>query len=439
MTERILERTAPHRTGHPLRILFVCRELPPARHGGTGTLTLNLANRLASLGHSVTVIAEAIPAGTPELVQPGVRVVRLPAPFWHPWRLGAPVRLLLEFFETALHAWQVRRAVRECCQHGSFDVIEAPSHGGELAFLGGLEGHPVVVTRLHGLLSRNMRTAPTRPLSVVRKLTSWASNSVYWWLERRGLKRSDALVYLTRGYRDFLEELEPHLQALPSAIIGNGIDVPAETNPPPERDRDSIVFAGRVSRDKGVDTLLDAIPTLLETHPNLRCRVFGHVVETDLVARAQTLGLTGSPNAPMQFLGARPNTEILAALQESTLTVFPSRHEAFPLVPLEAMIAGSGLIVSDAPPLPELVDHGRYGLVVPVGDAAALSERISWALSHPEETASTAARAKRHALEQYTTAQVADQTVRFYEQLIAGAVPRYRSANAATPASSING
>ncbi len=81
------------------------------------------------------------------------------------------------------------------------------------------------------------------------------------------------------------------------------------------------------------------------------------------------------------------------------LFVLPSRFEGLPFALLEAMAQGLPLITSDAGGSSEVVRSGVDGLVYPEGDRTELSERLRWALRHPDEMASMGASARSRAAE----------------------------------------
>jgi glycosyltransferase involved in cell wall biosynthesis len=137
---------------------------------------------------------------------------------------------------------------------------------------------------------------------------------------------------------------------------------PALSGPP------SVIFAGRLVREKGVDTLLHAFAQVHAALPSARLTVAGDGPErVALTALAAELGVAEQ----VSFTGhiSREALERLAA--EAWVQVVPSRwREPFGLVAAEAMMRGTAVVASDAGGLREFIDQGETGLLVP-GDAPA--------------------------------------------------------------------
>jgi glycosyltransferase involved in cell wall biosynthesis len=114
-------------------------------------------------------------------------------------------------------------------------------------------------------------------------------------------------------------------------------------------------------------------------------------LRADLEARARRLGL--SPRC--RFVGTRTDLgDLLAALD---LLVVPSRSEGLPYVVLEAMLAGTPLIVTEVGGIPEVLIDGVHGVLVPSRAPARLAQAITRCMAEPEGTRARAASARRHA------------------------------------------
>lgn len=141
-----------------------------------------------------------------------------------------------------------------------------------------------------------------------------------------------------------------------------------------------IGLVGRVCRQKGVDTFVDAALRLALTVPEAQFVVLGDVEDTDLAtalaARIDTAGLTGR----IRFAGHREDmADMFAALD---LLAAPSRWEGFGLMLAEAMAAGVPVIAARVGGIPDVV--GQAGLLVPPEDPAALAVAMKTVLSDPQ-------------------------------------------------------
>lgn len=154
-------------------------------------------------------------------------------------------------------------------------------------------------------------------------------------------------------------------------------NVPADTPAPwlTPGDR-AVLFVGRLSGPKGIYDLFDAIPGVLERHPEAIFVMVG-VAESDAMepvirAEAERRGI-----APrVAFLGSLEGPEKVAAFVTSQLIVVPSWTEGFPLVIPEAMAAGLPVIATAVGAIPDFVKDGEDGFLIAPGNPQALADRI---------------------------------------------------------------
>lgn len=135
-----------------------------------------------------------------------------------------------------------------------------------------------------------------------------------------------------------------------------------------------IAFAGRLTAEKGVGWLIDAVGRAGERLGGATVEILGDGPERPaLEARAGALGL----GARVAFRGRLERAASQAALARAWVQVVPSLWaEPFGLVTAEAMMRGTPAIVTDQGAQPEIVQHGRTGWVVPAGDVEALAEAL---------------------------------------------------------------
>jgi len=172
------------------------------------------------------------------------------------------------------------------------------------------------------------------------------------------------------------------------AVIPNGIDLEAFAGLDPNRIRREfrippaaplIGTIGRLHPQKGLDLFLQAVSRLRADFPELRALVAGEGPDRPGLERlAASLDLS----AAVIFTGLRRDPpELLAALD---LFVLPSRYEGMPNVILEAMAAGKAVVAAAVGAVPELVQEGQTGLLVPPEDADALARAVHLLLSDAE-------------------------------------------------------
>jgi glycosyltransferase involved in cell wall biosynthesis len=128
-----------------------------------------------------------------------------------------------------------------------------------------------------------------------------------------------------------------------------------------------VLFVGRLDRQKGADILYRALGQLQQTHHAV---VIGDSVVADVDALPPL-----PPNA--RGVGWIARRDVEAYVRAAQVVVMPSRWEGLPLVALEAMRAGRAVVATRVGGLPEVVEHGQTGLLVPPDDARALAEALA--------------------------------------------------------------
>ena len=142
-----------------------------------------------------------------------------------------------------------------------------------------------------------------------------------------------------------------------------------------------LLFVGRMAAVKGVPLLLEAVAALAADHPDLHLTLIGDGPDrTALEARATGLGIADR----CTFAGYRGQAEVAEALKSADIFVLPSFAEGVPVVLMEAMAAGLPVIATRIAGIPELVEDGIHGRLVPPGDTDALRAAIAEVLADPE-------------------------------------------------------
>lgn len=141
-----------------------------------------------------------------------------------------------------------------------------------------------------------------------------------------------------------------------------------------------ILFVGRLAAVKGVPLLLEAFADLAACFPEARLEIVGDGPDrAALEARSAALGLGGQ----VIFHGYRPSDAVAALMDEVDMLVLPSFAEGVPVVLMEAMASRIPVVASRVAGVPELVEDGISGLLVPPGDVAALSDAVAHLLADP--------------------------------------------------------
>jgi glycosyltransferase involved in cell wall biosynthesis len=165
-----------------------------------------------------------------------------------------------------------------------------------------------------------------------------------------------------------------HFAAAPS---GGGFRGRLESAP----DERLILFVGRLAPKKGLDTLLDAAPAVVARFPRARFLVAGEDMGLGgwLRSEIKKRGLS----AHVTLAGHLPERDLLSAYHACDVLALPSEYEAFGLVLAEAMACAKPCVATRVGGVPEVVDDGRTGILVPPRDPAALAGALVRVLGDP--------------------------------------------------------
>ncbi|WP_433612561.1 glycosyltransferase family 4 protein [Prescottella agglutinans] len=201
--------------------------------------------------------------------------------------------------------------------------------------------------------------------------------------------------------------------------IPNGVDVPAfataEPLPGYPRAGKTVLFLGRYDEPrKGMAVLLGALPALVEKYPDLEVLVVGRGDEDKLLKEA------GRHARHLRLLGQVSDEEKASALRSVDVYCAPNLGgESFGIVLVEAMAAGAPVVASELDAFRRVLRDGTAGLLVPIGDSAALAEAIDTVLGDVDRRRALTDVASAVVAE-YDWPVVAEQILRVYETVTVG-------------------
>lgn len=188
-------------------------------------------------------------------------------------------------------------------------------------------------------------------------------------------------------------------------------------------DRSGILFTGRFSPQKGLETLVAAAPMVLARHPGTIFRLRGTygrgpaavAYEREIVAAIQSAGLTDR----FEFVPRCTIERMVELYRRAAVCVFPTRWESFGYTAAEAMACGTPLVSTTAGAIPELVTPGRTGWLVEPDNPTQLAEAINLVLDNPAGAAAIAAAAREEVRSRYSPAVAGRQALDFFEECVA--------------------
>lgn len=172
---------------------------------------------------------------------------------------------------------------------------------------------------------------------------------------------------------------------------------------------DYVLFVGRLSEEKGLDTLLAAQE---QFGKQVQLKLLGDGPLAPRVAEA-------AKRQKLEWLGQLPKDRVVGMMKDAQALIFPSVwYEGFPMVIAEAYAVGLPVIASDLGSMSSLIEHGRTGLRFRPGDPEDLAGQVKWAVTHPAELSRMrkAARAKFEA--EYTAERNYQLLLETYDQVI---------------------
>lgn len=310
------------------------------------------------------------------------------APLFNPFALWRLTRLLVQQRVTILQT------------HGA-----RSNFYGRIA--GRLAGVPVIISTVHNSLKDYEVSAFTRKVYAAALRLTLS-------LDQRIICVSDA----TR--RDVIDECsaaEAKVQ-----VVHNGID-PSAFPAQPDRQkvrqelglgqRPVLVTIARLTDAKGHRYLLAALPSLLDRWPELCCLFVGEGELEDALQRmARELGVERA----CRFVGVR--TDIADILAAADLFVLPSLSEGFPFVLLEALAMGCPVVASRVNGIPELIEEGKTGLLVPARDPHSLASAILKLLSDPAAASRMGAAGRMVVRERFTADRMVANTTAIFDAAV---------------------
>ncbi len=210
------------------------------------------------------------------------------------------------------------------------------------------------------------------------------------------------------------------------AVIENGIDLSAWPMASPANRRAAraelgldegasvVLMVAGMRPEKGHDVLLEAVARAKDAGRSLRVLLAG---DGERRAALEALALSRGIRGDVEFLGIR--RDVARLLHASDVVVLPSLVEALPIALLEAMAAGTPVIASAVGSVPELVEDGRTGLLIPACDAASLADRIGYILDDTAGAARMRERARECVAGRYSIDETAARYGDLFEDVMA--------------------
>jgi len=187
----------------------------------------------------------------------------------------------------------------------------------------------------------------------------------------------------------------------------------------------NILTVGRLVEKKGVEVGVRAVALMLQKYPELVIRysiVGDGILRNHLEALVKTLEISNN----VRMLGPKTQDEVKKLMSESHIFVLPSitarngDQEGIPVALMEGMATGLPVISTYHTGIPELVQDGRSGFLVPERDVDALAEKLEYLILHPEIWPEMGRAGRKYVEEHYDIKKLNKKLVKIYEDLLSG-------------------
>lgn len=393
-----------------MRVDILTKEYPPAIYGGAGVHVDELSKVLRSrIDVRVRCFGE-------ERSEAGVQAYSVPE--------------TLASANSALQTFGVDLAMAQDC--AGADLVHSHTWYANFAGFTAQQLHAIPhVLSAHSL--EPLRPWKAEQLQGGYRLSSFAEKTAY--------ENADGIIAVSGGMREDILRSYPKVDPARVHVVHNGIDVTA-WKPNPAIDvherygidphAPTVIFVGRITRQKGLPFLLRALATLDHGVQVILCA--GAPDTPEIAAEVEQLVATLKSKREGVFLISEmlPRHELTQLLSHATTFVCPSVYEPLGIVNLEAMACGIPVVGTATGGIPEVIVDGETGILVPidqvndgtgapvnpdkfVGD---LSDTLNEILSNPQRARTWGAAAQKRARDHFSWESIADRTVEVYNAVL---------------------
>ncbi len=393
-----------------MRVDVLSKEYPPEVYGGAGVHVAELVRALRGLGPERCDVrvhafgAERSEAGTTSYAD----LAEL---------TGA---------NAALRTLGVDLAIAADC--AGADLVHSHTWYANLAgHLAGLLHDVPHVVSAHSL-------EPLRPWKAEQLGGGYAVSS---WVERTSYLAADAVIAVSAAMGEDVLRCYPEIDPARVHVVHNGIDT-TEWSPrhDPDRvrelgvdpDRPSVVFVGRITRQKGLPLFLRACAALPPEVQIVLCAGAPDTPEIEAEVSSLAEGLARDRTGVVWIREMLPRPDVVALLTAATVFACPSIYEPLGIVNLEAMACEAAVVATATGGIPEVVVHGETGLLVPIEQAsdgtgtpldpdryvADFAAALHEVLADPDRAAAMGRAGRARAEDAFSWTSIANQTLEVY-------------------------
>ncbi len=390
-------------------------------HGLRGGMDLHgkhLLEGLSERGHKIIVISTKHPSGKEYEEINGVKIYYLKHTTFGSSRKGWK-RRSIDKFKDIIKTEEIDMVLSQ--QTAGYGAAKIARRKG-IPFIPIMHGYEIMVFR--SILNQVINFKKDY-LSLVKSFLSSLYCTIFQ--EFPILRNPSTIIAVSNGVAKVIEK-RPFIDKDKINVINYGIDLKLFKFLEEERkearlklnisNHDKVVlFLSLLSKQKGADIAIKAFNELAKNNEGLKLIIAG---DGEYFEEAKLLVNNLNLESRVIFTGFVRNEDTVQYYNASDIFIFPTlRLESFGIVIAEAMACGKPVIASDVGSIPDVIDNGINGILIPVGDFKELSRQISLLLNDPQYSAMLTQNARRKALERFGLDRMIEETIKVFKMTVA--------------------
>lgn len=378
-----------------IKILFICNEYPPAKHGGIGVFIKNISEQLVSLYGFECIVVGYYPnlRENQEEIENGVNVIRLKeiAFSWMPFN---------QLIEPIINRLRLNIFVNKLVTVNKIDIVEAYDWSGPVL----IRPRCNYVVRLHGSNSAHS------------KYENKKISKFLYFFENRTISSADIIVSVSKHISLITHKAFAAINHK-EYLIYNYVNTNLfKVMPEVERGKKSILFVGKFHERKGVFELFHILNYLFMFDSEY---VFTFVGNHSYENKMELLSIIERKHRTnITFINAVPQDQLPVLYNQSTIMIMPSRAEAFGLTAIEAMACGSVVVMTTKATGPELINDGIDGLLIDSFNYESSALKIHKLLNNPIELNEMSSKAIEKIKLKFSNDVIIEQNYQNYKSMI---------------------
>lgn len=226
---------------------------------------------------------------------------------------------------------------------------------------------------------------------------------------KKTLEMGDVMLVLTQSWKEFFSEIAPSQKIL---VFPNGVRTVGTDGNNEKRDFNKILFLGRICRDKGITELLDAVSEIHKEKSDVKLYIGGIYEDAEYKARVEEC------KEFVDYVGWVTGEKKDKLLSECGILALPSYYEGFPVSIIEAMVKESAVVACPVGGIPDIIESGKDGVLVPPKDTVALKNALLTLINDPMTAQKLGEKGRQKVLEKYSVEKNIENLQKIYDKLV---------------------